>query len=137
MSNVIGTVSIGGTSPLADGITQTTRDNAIVGIQDKTNDVMFVAGVMGVSVTRLDDPTTQSWAVEVRSNIGGLNQVIAGVTAIGTTTAVLIPILQGTTQSVSGHIGIPRPTTVDIVGSSTAVGLTFGCIVTMNLYNPS
>lgn len=140
MSNVIGTVTIGGTSPLTTGITQTSRDNAITGINSKTTDILFQNAVMGVSVTRFDETDTQSWAIEVRSAIGGFNFQVAGVTGIGSTTSALMPIY--TPQDTVGTtgtewVGIPRPTTVDVVGSSTAVGTTFGCVITMHLYNPS
>lgn len=137
MSNVREVLTVGGATPLTGGITQTTRNYELPGTKAKTNDLIFTEAVFGISVTHIQVPTSQRWAAEVYSTVPGHKLLIAGVTGIGTTTSTLIGISQfvGASAGAVGLNGIPMPTSVDIIGSSTAVGTTFGCVVTLALHN--
>lgn len=117
-------------------ISETSSGNAVSSVDKKSADLMFDNAVFGVSVTEYHDAGVSSWAVDVLSDVGGFNTIIAGVTGLGSTTSALIPISDpyGTTQH--NFIGVPLPTSVNVIGSSTtAGGSTFSCIVTLTLHS--
>ena len=135
MAHVREFLTVGGTTPTVSGITQTTRAYTVPVVKAKTTDLMFENGIFGVSVTSFSQTGVPSWAVEVRSNVGGFEYAIAGVTGIRGVSAMLIPIFSPNGTTRTDFIGIPCPTSIDVVGSSTTVGATFGCVVTLNLHN--
>lgn len=120
----------------ASGITQTVR-NTRVDYDNKTGDPIFTNGFVGYSVTQILVPTTQRWAIELYTDLGTGGEVrVGGLTGIGTTTSGFVPLEQwaGTTQAY--FTGFPRISTIDVVGSSTAVGTSFGVVLTIAAGNP-
>ena len=101
-----------------------------------SNRSMWDGAQFGVSVTTFNGV---NFSVYVVGNLGGVQVPIAGLSGIGSTLAVMLPIVNervigtanGSTQST--FQGIPTPTAV-VFGNSAIVGKSYSAIVYATLY---
>jgi hypothetical protein len=98
------------------------------------NITVWPNGVLGYSFTRYD-PTQTFW-IDVISNVAGVSTRIAGVSGIATTGSGVMPMWSITGTTTFNWIGIPTPVQAIMAGTSTGAGLTGVAVVTCALYSP-
>ena len=100
---------------------------------------MWDGAVFGISVTTFNGVNFSCYVV---GNVAGITIPIAGWSGIGSTTTLLLPIVNevaigtvaGTTQYSFAQTGIPIPTAVTF-GNSAIVGKSYSAVVYAKLYN--
>ena len=119
--------------------TSTTGPSSLVignTVFNTSNAAAWYSGCFGLSVTTVG---TQSFSCYVVGEIAGITIPIAGLSAIGSTTATLLPLIHeriigtqvGTTQSALS--GIPTPRRI-VFGNSALAGQTYGAVVSAILF---
>lgn len=100
---------------------------------------LWTHAYFGVSVTSSMAGATSG--VAVWGSIGGVSCKIAEVTGLMGLSRAILPQVEewpgftlGSTQT--RGVGILQPRSVIVTGVSTGVGITFGCVVTANLFRP-
>lgn len=128
-----------GSGLAAGGFTHTVNCTTL-SVHKMAPDYFFRNGVFGYSVLKADaGGGAPRWDIAVRSNIAGVETDIAGTVGIGGLSKGFLPIqaigtgLVGVTQY--QFLGIPRPTSVVITGTSAGVGTSFGVVVTLTCTN--
>lgn len=117
------------------GVTASSLGNAFAGMQFKSNDLVFQQGYFGYSITTLT--TGQTWHILVfETTTSGDKRTIAGISGLNAAGSGFIPIVDARGATQVNFIGIPRPTGVDVIGSSAGIGITFSGSVTAILHNP-
>ena len=102
--------------------------------EDKTHIPIWPYGVIGYSFTQYN--ATQTFWLDVRSNVMGSSQVISGLSGIIGLSAGIMPVRSaaGTTQF--NWNGIPRPVDIVLQGTSTGAALTGSVVITCAVYSP-
>jgi hypothetical protein len=120
-------------------ITTVTAAGATAGRADFTgsanrNITVWPGGVIGYSFTRYD--ATQTFWIDVMSNVMGSSQRIAGVSGVASTGSGVLPMWSITGTTTFNWIGIPTPVQAIMRGTSTGAGLTGVVVLTAALYSP-
>lgn len=122
MANLIGTTVI-------SGITSSVSGRVLVPwLQNKSSDVFYGSGAIGFST--LTSVAGQTWHVIIYSRIADVDIPIAGLSSLNSaSTTGFIPLLRADGVTQTSYLGVPRPSKLDVIGSSAGVGITFGIAI--------
>lgn len=122
MSQLIGTTVISGITASVSG------RRLEPWLKMKSQDQFYQSGAIGYSTVA--PAAGQTWHVILYTRIADADVPFAGLSSLGVlSTTGFIPILRADGATQTSILGIPRPSKLDLIGSSAGIGITFGIAI--------